>query len=139
MKISVNTWHFQIFDFWFKEKHRGVSVEDYQQRYGHLPYDVNLCPYCRIVLFWGPLRWLFTPPRVWYIIGGVVLGLLSDIFKHHGWHGLGIVGCIAAGGTIAVGAIIGTVWTIEKIRTTLRRHPVKVVTNFTGILSERVK
>lgn len=49
MTISRNSWHARVFLWWYQQKH---------------PYEfegrsVNLCPYVRAVLLWGPLRRLF--------------------------------------------------------------------------------
>ena len=48
MEINRSSWHARIYGWWHFDK------------YNAHPTGVNLCKYVRVVLFYGPLRWLFT-------------------------------------------------------------------------------
>jgi len=48
MRISKSSWHARIYRWWCWDKDDSG------------PEGVNLCKYVRVVLFYGPLRWLFT-------------------------------------------------------------------------------
>lgn len=49
MIISRKSWHFRVYR-WFVE--------------GRLPQIINLCSYCRAVMFWAPLKAIFYIPAV---------------------------------------------------------------------------
>ena len=137
MKISRNTWHYKAFNFWFKQKW-GRSTEEYEELYDHPP-QLNLCSYVRIVLFWSPLRFVFSRPRIWFLLSGVGLAILCDVYKHKGLHGLFVIWVLAIYFCVAMAAFLGIVFGIAEIHERLRKHPIATITSFTEVLSERVK
>jgi hypothetical protein len=83
MKISRDTWHFRVFNGWFKKK-KGFSFDEW---YGSdRPY--NLCPYVRAVLLWAPARFLFSPPRIWATIPVLLVSFVGLIYRLAGTRGL---------------------------------------------------
>lgn len=91
MKISSNTWHYKVFDWWFAQMHNGWTYERFNDSmYNQRPY--NLCPYVRAVILWAPLVFLFTLPRLWYTIGGVIAAFNAFLYHKFGMHGLRIEG-----------------------------------------------
>lgn len=57
MHISVNSWHYQIYVFMHRICLKFVG-DDYWYEAPHSK-KVNLCPYMRTILIWGPLVILF--------------------------------------------------------------------------------
>lgn len=138
MKISKNTWHYMAFAFWYEQSHNGCTIDEYQERWGKECF--NLCPYVRIVLFWAPLRFLFSRPRIWYVLGTVALSLLSVLYHFHGVVGLEKLGIIIAVIAFVIGFVIGAIlltdWFARKWRQTSSQNGIKA---FTTVLTERAK
>ena len=146
MKIATGTWHYRVYDYWFRQKHKGDSVKQYvKQRkewYGPAWRETklfNLCSYVRVILFWGPARFLFSRPRIWFTLSAMLLTLLGTLYHFRGWHGLvhffQVVLCLGA--TVTV--ILGTGWCAEKIRDYYKGHRNDALENFTEILKEQWK
>src|SRR5260370_26770986 len=49
LKLNKNTWSYKIY-CWFL---------------GYKPSSANLCPYCRTVFLWAPLKFLFSKGFIW--------------------------------------------------------------------------
>lgn len=112
MQISSNTWHYRIFDWWFKETHH---TESFASWYGSGKM-YSLCPYVRAVLFWGPGLFIITPPRLWYTLG-VIFSLLTEAnFHYHGLLGLKLEGAALGilGGAFIV--LFGLIWLVEYLQ-----------------------
>lgn len=137
MKISRNTWHFKVFEFWFKHAHDGYDLDHYTQSYYKETF--SLCPYVRAILFWAPLCWLLTRPRVWYTLGTIALSLLGALYHHTGIHGLEILGIILLAAAFVIGVVIGACVLTDKLARKWREHPQPVIKAFTTVLSERAK
>lgn len=138
MNISRNTWHYRAFDFWFEQKHR-LSLEDYEKIHGSIPYFLNLCPYVRVVLIWGPLRFLFSRPRIWYTLSTIATFLLYRLYKYAGISGLERLGILLVCMIIVATAAISAILSWLKFREQLDKHPDNVITSFAGVLSARVR
>src|SRR5271156_4771340 len=136
MQISKNTWHYKVYD-WHFQKTCGRTLEDYQRSWGH---TVSLCPYVRTILLWAPLRWIFTPPRLWYLLSGASLAMVWDDYRVHG-----VPGMVALGVALfALAIVVGTLWLVVtlsgKLGTFLRKRSKTTVTvNFSTVLHERLK
>ena len=83
MKISQDTWHFKVFDWWHREKH-GFSFKDYHGSSARY----NLCPYVRAILFWAPSRLFWTPPALYGTIPVSLSAFLLAVYKLWGNRGL---------------------------------------------------
>jgi hypothetical protein len=137
MKISKNTWHFKVFEFWFKQKHGGYDLDTYTQSYYKETF--SLCPYVRAILLWAPPRWLFSRPRVWYTLGILALALLSVFYHFHGVKGLEILGGVLAAAAGVIGLIVGVIYLWCKAEEQWKRHQPPVIKEFTTVLHERVQ
>ena len=72
MTIDRNSWHARMFIWWWEHKYGYGSFDRHQQFWGK---STNLCPYCRAVMFWGPLR-LITM-RCWFVFWPAVAAILN--------------------------------------------------------------
>lgn len=79
MLVSRNSWHYKVFDWWFKSKHSWRWEEYYSP-----VTEYNLCPYMRAVLIWAPIRFFFLPPRLWGTIPTLFAVLNWWIYHHFG-------------------------------------------------------
>jgi len=142
MNISSSTWHYKVFEWWAKAK------------YGYVPYRVeeegyNLCPYVRAVMFWGPLRFLFTDTwqKLVMTLAAIVAMLTGLIYHLAGIKGLQrelaafvFVFVLAA----FIATIIGIIWSLAKFEQYLRSKNVKVgvpevVSSFAEVLVDYAK
>ena len=48
MIVSNQSWHVRVYHWWYENKYGGRNVRS------------NLCPYMRAVMFWAPLRAIFS-------------------------------------------------------------------------------
>lgn len=89
MTISTNSWHARVYLWWYHQKHP----------YKPAPSTVNLCPYVRVVLFWGPFRRLFLTRlgfAFWPLLAGLLELGLYHFFGAKLWPvELGILGAFA--------------------------------------------
>ena len=65
MEVSKKSWHFRLYN-WFNE--------------GKLPRIIDLCSYCRTVMFWAPLKVIFYFPALWLHKKSKLLSYLILIF-----------------------------------------------------------
>jgi hypothetical protein len=131
MKISKDTWHYRAFNFWHKEKYHW-TFEEYHGDGAH----TSLCPYVRAVLLWAPIRWVFTAPRIFYLLGVIAAGLLSELYHFHGKLGLEILGLVI----VAIASIFAIVFGISVgLRLLIEKWEEKPITAFTTVLIERVR
>jgi hypothetical protein len=137
MKISKNTWHYRVFNSWYRETHYGTSFEDCLS-WGHQPY-VNLCPYVRAVLLWTPLRWLFSTPRLWFTLSVLLATFAGAIYHFTGLQGLEAVGAFVGSIAAISGLILGVIWVVDEIRSAMRVHPSAAITKFSTVLKARMK
>jgi|SRR5208337_630841 len=136
MNISKNTWHYRVFNFWFKQVHE-QSVEEYAAWDKEATF--NLCPYVRIVLLWAPLRFVFSRPRIWWTLSVLAVAGLGILYKYCGVHGLIALAASLVYVALILSFIVGVIWAVEKTKEKVRRHPIQAITRFTEVLSERAK
>lgn len=96
MRVRRTSWHARVYLWWYAHKYPGFAE--------YLPTHSNLCPYVRTVLFWAPLRFLFTdwatkwlPISIWPVCLYSVpklLGWISYDAKHAVWIIEGVVGAL---------------------------------------------
>lgn len=63
MKITADSWHCKLYQWWYRNKYHSESL-------GH----TNLCPYVRSVTFWAPARALFGS---WIKLGRMPINALT--------------------------------------------------------------
>ncbi len=112
MKIDEQSWHCKTYQWWYNRKYGGPNMRSCS----------NLCPYMRAVVFWAPMRFLFTgaisfgkiPLGVFTIPATVlsapiIAGYLSYSIKSGIWFAYGIFG----GAALALAAVMGLVYMIS--------------------------
>lgn len=104
MKITADSWHCKLYQWWYRNKYHSESL-------GH----TNLCPYVRSVIFWAPARALFggwiklgrvpinslTIPALLYSIP-TLFGYWSYEAKIHIWFVYLVLTLLVIGGTVEV-------------------------------------
>ena len=146
MIISKNTWHYQVFNWQYKESHYGESFEESQirqlwrdRRNAKPDFSFSLCSYVRAVVIKAPFRWLFTPPRLWFTL--VALDLIGLGIVRHFKGVAGMMMLLTITFEIALIMIIlsfsAAIWEFFKNR--IRGRVPGVVTSFLEVLNERAK
>lgn len=67
MKIDRTAWHTRIYLWWYGHKYSSYEAVDKKVS--------NLCPYMRVVMFWAPLRFVFSTWVELFEIRGVTVSL----------------------------------------------------------------
>lgn len=141
MIISRDTWHFKIFAWWFKQSHYGQSFDWYYDSRNNVP-SYNLCPYVRAILFWAPLRFLFSVPRIWFTFGAIYLIALETLHHFKGWEGMKVLLFITFMAAVSIATISVICFIVEFIKRKMEENDLKApesITSFLDVLHERAK
>ncbi len=108
MIISSKSWHYKLFLFNYQllERFKGRSYW-----YESEPNRINLCPYMRTILIWGPMLYLFYG-LLWFLMGLTFLYIpfLMIGVSDTGWLGSVILSLVITAGIIG-GLIAGLTYT----------------------------
>lgn len=103
MKINKSSWHARIYRWWHWDKYDSGSE------------GVNLCKYVRVVLLYGPLRWLFNGEVRSFPIGVVTFLFLigSPLMFITNWEALGAV-LLAYASILGIALLLVVCWALQK-------------------------
>lgn len=67
LTVRESSWHWRVFLRWERRRKRYEAfMDEASAPNSYTPFrreNLDLCRYCRIVLFWSPLRWYFQRER----------------------------------------------------------------------------
>jgi hypothetical protein len=132
MVISQNTWHFEVFKWWYEAKH-GYPFESLSH---------NLCPYVRAILLWAPFRFLFSRPRIWATVPVSLSLFLLSVYEIWGKKGLlKVEAAVVFSLIVAIGVamVFGTSIGIVYLKDYFNNNRNSPIVSFGTVLVEQTK